>query len=106
MKQSKHFVKWKKSKSLQTPKNLKQDFKYYYLENGNEKEFPNPSQLSKYLNLSRQYIDESFKDLSTNHNIFKSFKTMKNVHDYCTEKQIQMSEDFIQKYNSLNDSKS
>jgi len=87
-------------------KNLKQDFKYYYLENGNEKEFPNPSQLAKYLNLTRQYIDESFKDLNKTHNIFKSSKTMKNVYDYCIEKQIQMSEDFIQKYNSLNDSKS
>lgn len=68
--------------------------KYFY----DEKEFKNPTQLAKYLNLSRQYVNDSLNDIESKHNIFRSEKTLQNVHDYCTQENIQMSTYFLVKH--------
>ncbi|WPR72497.1 hypothetical protein SLW70_04985 [Flavobacterium sp. NG2] len=68
--------------------------KYFY----DEKEFKNPTQLAKYLDLSRQYVNDSLNDIESKHNIFRSEKTLQNVYDYCTLENIQMSPYFLEKH--------
>ncbi len=71
--------------------------KYYY-----EKEvFDNISKLSKHLNLTRQYINDSFNDANTNHNIFKNLRQLKNIVDYCNNKAITIDNEFLNKYSAL-----
>ena len=71
--------------------------KYYY-----EKEvFDNISKLSKHLNLTRQYINDSINDENTNHNIFKNLKQKKNIVDYCNNKAITIDNEFLNKYSAL-----
>lgn len=70
----------------------------YYYEN---EIFDNINQLSKHLKLTRQYINDSFKDAETNHNIFKNLKQLKTIIDYCNEKAISIDKDFLLKYSTL-----
>ena len=74
----------------------------YFYEN---ETFVNPNQLSKRLGLSRQYINDSFTDAETKHNIFKSLRYLKSVIDYCTKNEITIDEEFINKYSTLIENK-
>jgi hypothetical protein len=71
--------------------------KYYH-----EKEvFDNVNQLSIHLNLTRQYINDSFTDANSNHNIFKNFKQLKNIVDYCNNNAITIDIEFLNRYSAL-----
>ena len=71
--------------------------KYYY-----EKEvFDSINKLSEHLNLTRQFINDSFNDANTNHNIFKNLKQLKNIVDYCNNKAITIDNEFLNKYYAL-----
>lgn len=72
-------------------------FRYYHL----FREFENPTQLSKHLNLSRQYINDSLKESESHHNIYKSIKQMRDIIEYCEENKINVCENFRNKYLSL-----
>jgi hypothetical protein len=71
--------------------------KYYY----DNEIFDNPHQLSKHLELTRQYINDSFTGANTNHNIFNNIKQLKNIIDYCHENAITIDESFLTKYSTL-----
>ncbi len=77
---------------------------YFLFENNAEIPFTSIVKLSKHLKLSRQYINDTIRGLSSNHNIYKSKKIMKNVIDYCTEKEIVICTIFFDKYTALNES--
>lgn len=70
---------------------------YYYL----EQEFENPNQLANHLKLSRQYINDTFKNSDTNHNLYKSKVNMINVYNHCKENDIYTNESFSKKYSDL-----
>lgn len=71
--------------------------KYYY-----EKEvFDSINKLSKHLDLTRQFINDSFNDANTNHNIFKNLKQLKNIVDYCNNNAITIDIEFLNKYYAL-----
>lgn len=72
--------------------------KYYY-----EKEvFDSISKLSKHLNLTRQYINDSFNNNNnSNHNIFKKHDQLKNIVDYCNINAIPLDNEFLNKYYAL-----
>ena len=76
------------------------DFKTtkYYYEN---EVFDNPSQLSKRLNLTRQFINDSFNGANSKHNIFKNIKQLKNIVDYCNKNTITIDPGFLNKYLAL-----
>lgn len=63
--------------------------------------FDNINQLSKHLNLTRQYINDSFTGANSNHNIFNNSKQLKNIIEYCKENSITIDEDFLLKYSAL-----
>lgn len=63
--------------------------------------FDNPNQLSKHLKLTRQYINDSFTEANSNHNIFNNIKQLKNIIDYCNENKITIDESFLIKYSTL-----
>ncbi|KAB1156879.1 hypothetical protein [Flavobacterium luteum] len=75
--------------------------KYCYI----DEVFDNPSQLSKHLNLTRQYINDSFNNANTKHNIFKNFKQLKNIIDYCNKNTITIDPEFSNKYSILIENK-
>ncbi|RTY89322.1 hypothetical protein [Flavobacterium sp. GT3R68] len=80
----------------------KKGFRYYHL----TKEFENPTQLSKHLKLSRQYINDSMKESESHHNIYKNIKQMKEIVNYCEENKIDICESFKSKYLSIVDKQS
>jgi len=75
--------------------------KYCYI----DEVFDNPSQLSKRLNLTRQYINDSFNNADTKHNIFKNLKQLKNIIDYCNKNTITIDPEFLNKYSTLVENK-
>lgn len=77
-------------------------YNYYHL----EEEFKNPNQLSKHLGLSRQYIEETFQNLGAPHDIYSNHKQMSCIVKYCNEKGYKIDEDFLCKYDLLNQKQS
>ena len=75
--------------------------KYHY----ENEVFDNPNQLSKRLNLGHQYINDSFKDANTNHNIFNNLKQLKMIVDYCNKNAITIDVEFLDKYTTLVENK-
>ncbi|WP_395044280.1 hypothetical protein [Flavobacterium sp.] len=68
--------------------------KYYH----NNNEFPNINQLAKHLGLTRQYINDSFNNSSSHHNIFNNKNKLKMIIGYCKERSIDINKDFLDKY--------
>lgn len=60
-------------------------------------EFESISKLSKHLKLTRQYINDTFSESNTNHNLYNE-KKMKIVIDYCNENKITIHQDYQDKY--------
>lgn len=77
-------------------RNIKMTFYYH-----NDKEFSNTNQLAKHLGFSHQYINDSFKNSDSHHNIFKSKTKLENIITHCNEKNITIDDDFLKKYTSL-----
>ena len=75
--------------------------KYHY----ENEVFDNPTQLSKRLKLTRQFINDSFTGANTNHNIFNNLKQLKNIVDYCNENTITIDIEFLDKYTTLVENK-
>lgn len=50
----------------------------------------------------RPYISESINENKSSKNIYKNKKYMETIFNYCTEKKIKITNDFKEKYNSLN----
>lgn len=67
--------------------------------------FDNPSQLSKRLLLTRQFINDSFTGAKTKHNIFNNLRQLKNIIDYCNKNEIVIDAEFLNKYTTLAESK-
>ncbi len=72
-------------------------YEYYHL----EKKFKSVNALHKHLGLTRKYIDDTFKELKTPHNIYKNLKYMRNIVDYCNKNEIQIHLEFSNKYTTL-----
>jgi hypothetical protein len=71
------------------------EFSYFY----NDVEFPNPSQLSKYIKNEvlitersvHQYIDDTLKNNKTTHNLYSSKTQKDNIIQYCLNENIKIS---------------
>ena len=72
-------------------------YEYYYL---NEK-FKSVNALHLRLKLTRKYIDDTIKELETPHNIYRNFRYMTNIVDYCNKNKIQIHSEFLKKYATL-----
>lgn len=72
-------------------------YEYYHL----EKKFKSVNALHKHLGYTRKYIDDTFKELKTPHNIYSKLRYMKNIVDYCNKNEIQIHLEFSNKYDAL-----
>lgn len=71
-------------------------FDYYHF----QIKFDSVKKLSEHLKLTRQYINDTFNESDTNHNLYNT-KQMKIVIDYCNENKITIHQDYQNKFDVL-----
>jgi hypothetical protein len=67
----------------------------------NDLEFESVNKLAIHSGLTRQYINDTFNNIDSNHNIYNNVKFMKNIISYCEKESILPADDFLKKLSEL-----